>query len=113
MHEPPRSAPGHIKPTVSAQHPTSHFSSRRNPGWHLHWLAATPSTHVGGIGGGAGGGIGGGEGFPDGGIGGGAGGGIGGDEGEGETQHTVAVPQASGTSGTQHLLTVAVSGANF
>jgi len=100
---------GHVKPTVSAQHLTSHGTAGVNPSPQLHWLVGSFSTHVGGIGGGAGGGIGGGEGFPDGGI----GGGIGGGEGEGETQHTVAAPHSLGTSGTQHLLTVAVSGANF
>jgi len=99
---------GHVEPTVSAQQSTSHVFACTNPAPHLHWLVGSFSTHVGGAGGGGvgGGGIGGG-------IGGGVGGGIGGDEGEGETQHTVAAPQASGTSGTQHLLTVAVSGANF
>jgi len=99
---------GHVEPKVSAQQLTSQIFFRKNPGLHLHWLVGSFSTHVGGAGGGGvgGGGIGGG-------IGGGVGGGIGGDEGEGETQHTVAAPQASGTSGTQHLLTVAVSGANF
>jgi len=109
QHEPPtRPASGHVEPTVSAQQLTSQILFRENPGLHLHWLVGSFSTHVGGAGGGGvgGGGIGGG-------IGGGVGGGIGGDEGEGETQHTVAAPQASGTSGTQHLLTVAVSGANF
>jgi len=85
---------GHVKPTVSAQQLTSHFSFCTNPALHLHWLAGSPSTHVGSAGGGIGGGIGGGE-------------------GEGETQHTVAAPHSLGTSGTQHLLTVAVSGANF
>merc|ERR1740136_387147 len=63
---------GHVKPTVSAQHLTSHGTAGVNPSPQLHWLVGSFSTHVGGIGGGAGGGIGGG------GIGGGAGGGIGG-----------------------------------
>ena len=90
------SSPGHVKPTVSAQHLTSHLIST-NPAPHLHWLVGSFSTHVGG----AGGGIGGGEGEADGGG------------GEGETQHAVAALHMVGTSGVQHSLTVAVSCANF
>jgi len=74
----------------------------------VSWLAA-PLTSDGGVGGG----IGGGAGFVAGG--GGLGGGIGGGAGEplnSGVQQRVSSRQAFGTSGVQHSLTVAVSGAN-
>merc|ERR1719345_232716 len=88
------------------------------PVGQAHWLEPPGvinsfSLHVGG--GGAGGGIGGGEGLVCGG--GGEGGGIGGGEGEGRTsfwQHTSTLSphMGPGTSGMQHLVMVAVDGAN-